>query len=52
MRKDGIAVSVEELGLSLSEDKPYLGASLDRVVTMIGTGKKWGVEINKIFACK
>lgn len=45
MRKDGIAVSVEEPGLSLSKDKPYLGASLDRVVTMIDTGKKWGMEI-------
>ena len=45
MRKDGIAVSVKETGLSLSKDKPYLGVSLDRVVTIIGTGKKWGMEI-------
>ena len=50
MRKDGIAVSVEEPGLSLSKDKQYLGASLDRVVTMIGTGKKWGVEIKSPFS--
>ena len=45
MRRDGIAVSVEEPGLPLSKDKPYLGASLDRVVTMIDTGKKWGMEV-------
>ena len=47
MRKDG---SVEEPGLSLSKDKPYLGASLDRVVTMIDTGKKWGMEIKSPFS--
>lgn len=50
MRKDGIAVSVEEPGLSLSKDKPYLGASLDRVITMIDTGKKWGMEIKSPFS--
>ena len=33
MSKDGIAIKVEEVGLSLSKDKPYLGASLDRIVT-------------------
>ena len=50
MAKDGIAVSVEEPGLSLSKDKPYLGASLDRVVTMIDTGEKWGMEIKSPFS--
>lgn len=50
MRKDGIAVSVEEPGLSLSKDKPYLGASLDRVVTMIDTDEKWGMEIKSPFS--
>lgn len=50
MRRDGIAVSVEEPGLSLSRDKPYLGASLDRVVTMTDTGKKWGMEIKSPFS--
>lgn len=50
MRRDGIAVSVEESGLSLSRDKPYLGASLDRVVTMTDTGKKWGMEIKSPFS--
>ena len=50
MRRNGIAVSVEEPGLSLSKDKPYLGASLDRVVTMIDTDKKWGMEIKSPFS--
>ena len=50
MRKDGIAVSLEEPGLSLSKDKPCLGASLDRVVTMSDTGKKWGMEIKSPFS--
>ena len=50
MRRHGIAVSVEEPGLSLSKDEPYLGASLDRVVTMIDTDKKWGMEIKSPFS--
>jgi len=50
MRKDGIAASVEEPGLSLSKEKPYLGVSLDRVVTMTDTGKKWGMEIKSPFS--
>jgi len=50
MRKDGTAVSVEEPGFSLSKDKQYLGASLDRVVTMIDIGKKWGMEIKSPFS--
>ena len=50
MRKDGIAVSVEEPGLSLSKDKPYLGANLNRVVTMTDTGKKRGMEIKSPFS--
>ena len=50
MMKDGVAVSVEEPGLSLSKVKPYLGASLDRVVTMTDTGEKWGMEIKSPFS--
>ena len=45
MAKDSIAVSVEEPGLS-SLDR----ASLDRVVTMIDTGEKWGMEIKSPFS--
>ena len=50
MMKDGVAVSVEEPGLSLSKVKPYLGASSDRVVTMTDTGEKWGMEIKSPFS--
>ena len=50
MMKDDVAVSVEEPGLSLSKDKPYLGASLDRVVTVTDTGEKWGMEIKSPFS--
>jgi len=48
--KDGITVEVEEPGLSLSKDKLYLGASLDRIVTMTDTGEKWGMEIKYPFS--
>ena len=50
MSEDGITVEVEEPGLSLSKDKPYLGASLDRIVTMTDTGEKWGMEIKSPFS--
>jgi len=50
MSKDGITVEVEEPGLSLSKDKPYLGASLDRIVTMTDTGEKRGMEIKSPFS--
>ena len=35
MNKEGIAVKVEEVGLLISKEKPYLGASLDRIVTFV-----------------
>ena len=50
MSKDGITVAVEEPGLSLSKDKPYLGASLDRIVTLTDTDEKWGMEIKSPFS--
>ena len=50
MGQDGIRVKVEETGLSLSKDKPYLGASLDRIVTIMDTGEKWGMEIKSPFS--
>jgi len=33
MRKQGIDVIVEEVGLLVSKEKPFLGASIDRIVT-------------------
>lgn len=50
MSKDGITVAVEEPGLSLSKDKPYLGSSLDRIVTITDTDEKWGMEIKSPFS--
>jgi len=45
MSKDGIAIKVVEVGLSLSKDKPYLEASLDGIITITETNEKWGMEI-------
>ena len=45
MEKNGIDVTVEEIGLLVSKDKPYLGASIDRIVTIKDTHEKWGMEI-------
>ena len=32
-------------GLIVSKTHPYLGASLDAIITDMDTGEKWGVEI-------
>ena len=45
MEKNGIDVTFEEIGLLVSKDKPYLGASIDRIVTIKDTHEKWGMEI-------
>ena len=45
MRKNGIDVIVEEVGLLVSKEKPFLGASIDRIVTFKDTEEKWGMEI-------
>ena len=45
MRKNGIYVTVEEVGLLVSREKPFLGASIDRIVTFKDTEEKWGMEI-------
>ena len=45
MKKDGIAVTVEEIGQLVSKDKPYLGTSVDRIVTIKDTHEKWGMEV-------
>lgn len=39
MKKDGIDVTVEEIGLLVSKDKPCLGVSLDRILTIKDTQK-------------
>ena len=50
MSKHGTTVVVEEPGLSLSKDKPYLEASLDRTVAITDTDEKWGMEIKSPFS--
>jgi len=50
MSKDGVTVAVEEPGLSLSKDKPYFGASLDRILTITDTNEKWDMEIKSPFS--
>lgn len=42
MRKNGVNVKGEEVGLLMSKEKPYLGASIDRIVTFKDTEKKVG----------
>ena len=50
MRKNGVSVKVEEVGLLVSKEKPYLGASIDRIVTFKDTEEKWGMEIKSPFS--
>ena len=50
MSKDGIAIKVVEVGLSLSKDKPYLETSLDGIITITETNEKWGMEIKCSFS--
>ena len=50
MNKEGMAVKVEEVGLLMSKEKPYLGASLDRILTFVDTNEKWGREIKSPFS--
>ena len=46
MRKNGVDVKVEEVGLLVPKEKPYLGASIDRIVTFKDTEEKWGIKLN------
>lgn len=50
MQQQGFNLKVDEVGLLLSREKPYLGASLDRIVTNMGTNEKWGMEIKSPFS--
>ena len=45
MSEKGITVKVDEVGLLQSKEKPFLAASLDRIVTNVLTNEKWGMEI-------
>ena len=50
MQQEGITVEVKEVGLLLSKKKPFLGASLDRVITNLDTNEMWGMEIKSPFS--
>ena len=50
MNKGGIIVKVREVGLLLPREKPYLGATLDRLVTFLDTNEKWGMEMKSPFS--
>ena len=50
MQQQGFNLKVEELGLLVSREKPYLGASLDRIVTNMDQNCKWGMEIKSSFS--
>ena len=45
MEKDGNYVTVEDIGLLVSKDKPYLGENIDIIVTINDTHEKWGMEV-------
>jgi len=45
MSEKGITVKVDEVRLLQSKEKPFLAASLDRIVTSILTNGKWEMEI-------
>ena len=45
MAEKGITVKVDEVGLLQSKEKPFLAASLDRIITNVATNEKWGMEI-------
>ena len=45
MAGKGITVKVDEVGLLQSKEKPFLAASLDRIIINVATNEKWGMEI-------
>ena len=50
MQQQGFNLKVDEVGLVLSREKPYLGESLDRIVRIMDTNEKWGTEIKSPFS--
>ena len=49
MQSEGINVKVEDVGL-MSKEKPFLAASLDRIITNQTANEKWGMEIKSPFS--
>ena len=50
MQQQGFNLKVDGVGLLVSRKKPYLGASLDRIVTNMDQISKWGMEIKSPFS--
>ena len=50
MELQGISVRVDEVGLLVSKEKPFLAASIDRTITNLATKEKWGMEIKSPFS--
>ena len=50
LQSKNVDVSLETVGLLLSESHPYLGASLDGIVVDCHSGEKWGIEIKCPFS--
>ena len=50
MQLQGINVKVEDVGLLMSMEKPFLAASLDRIITNLTANGKWGMEIKSPFS--
>ena len=50
MQSQEINVKVEDVGLVMSKEKPFLAASLDRIITNLTANEKWGMEIKSPFS--
>jgi len=44
-KANGCNCEATEVGLLISSQKPYLGASLDRIIVDKSSNKKWGLEV-------
>lgn len=45
IQSDNKHIRIDTVGLLLSKDYPYLGASLDGIAVDLVSGQKWGIEV-------
>ena len=50
MQSQGINVKVEDVGLLMSKEKPFLAASLVRIITNLTANEIWAMEIKSPFS--
>lgn len=50
MEQERISVKVDKSGLLQTKKKPFLAASLDRIITNLKTKEWWGMEIKSSFS--